>query len=508
MTRGPLLALACALSAAPLTCQEGQELGGLSLKDGRFLVGKPIERSAKGIIVHFLNGDVEVPEHLIRDYFSSSPTFDYRPENDQERARLARGMVPFNGRWMKRTEAAKQVQKIQSRLRQRIESQKAHKLWRNRYKVQSRNFTFEHNLPEELFSDLRELLEAYWSVFMKKWNLRPRSKTRPTVYLYADEQDYYQISGADRGDVGFYNPRTTALHFYWDRNDPRFTMSTLLHETTHLLVDLVTKNFAYPTWLEESMAEYFGASRWRPKAKDKNQRLTTGQVQPGRLVVVKRDIRKGKWLGIRDMMKAKEFTATNYAWGWTFVHFLMSSKYAKKFETFYLDLAHRKRGVRRVEVGGRKNEVPVEEQERLLLRYLRVKSMAVLEKQWHEHIERLEVDSLEAMEEAGQFLRIFGQFDQAKKLFAKAVSMGAKLPQTYASYASLLDGPDEINQALAMIDRAIELDPLEPEHYYSKAKILIRKKELKSDREAKRLFNLAAEIDPENLVYQAFAQNW
>ena len=42
-------------------------------------------------------------------------------------------------------------------------------------------------------------------------------------------------------------------------------------------------------------------------------------------------------------LEQAEFTADHYAWGWSFVHYLLENKkYAQKFKNFYVALAREK----------------------------------------------------------------------------------------------------------------------------------------------------------------------
>src|SRR5688500_12493908 len=112
----------------------------------------------------------------------------------------------------------------------------------------------------------------------------------------------------------------------------------MLHETNHYLTYLIDPDFRYPLWINESLAEYYGASRWDPASK----KMTVGLLQEGRLAAIQDDILAGKWQGLEALFRLEQdaFTADHYAWGWSFVHFLLENeKYASKFKTFYVALA-------------------------------------------------------------------------------------------------------------------------------------------------------------------------
>ncbi len=476
--------------------------GMISLKDGRFILEKPIRKVKGGLEVLYRNGKVLVPDSMILDYYSPDTTLQYTPKNEIERKRLAKGLVPIGRRWVRKSLAEREMRKLTEKRKKEIEEQKAHRLWRNRYIVETKDFIFEHNLPLPLFKELRELFEVYLKTFLKKWRKKPHLPRKPRINLYADHGDYSQISGAKGGIVGWYHPMTQELHLYWDRRDPKFTINVLFHETNHLLSDMINGDFRYPDWIEEPMAEYYGASKWNPRAKDKTKRMTMGHVQASRLAVVKTQIKEGEKLKLKDMLRIPDFGAVHYAWGWTFIHFLMNSKkYAKRWEKYYLDLAHKKT-IRRKPLYGKVKTVTPETAEKLLLKYLRVKSLDALEKEWYAYIDSLEIEDVDGYAAAGRHFRMLGEWKEAKKYLKKAVDLGVKNPYAYMAYADLLgtSGKDR-KEAIRLLDKAISLDPLEAEFRYRKGRLLLTFHDDKRKQEGLRLVRLAAEMNPEDWTY-------
>lgn len=473
--------------------------GALSLKDGRFVFGKPIVVKEDGVVVKFDHGDVFVAEAMVRDYFSTSDDVSYEPKTDLEKMRVERGLVPFNGRWMKRDRALKELAKLQTRLQEKMAEQKGRKLWRNRGKVETRIFKFEHNLPDELFEELKTLLETYHKYFTKYWGKKTKLPSKPTIFLYADQGDFHQISGAPSGVLGWYHPMNNTLHVFWDRTDAEYTIDVLFHETNHLLSDMINGRFRYPHWIEEPMAEYYGAAEWDPEKK----KMKVGRIQAGRLAEIKADIAANRWWTIKQLIHNRGYRS--YTWGWSFVHFLMETGYAKKWKRYYLDLAHKASGVpRRVE--GPWRVVEPADQEKLLLRYLGHKTVDTLQAEWHDYVRQLEVEDLEGLERAGRKLRTMSdKRREARDFLQRAIDMGSKDPRTFAALADLLKEEGATASALKTIDRALEFDPLEAEYYYLRGKILERRGREDDLVEAKRCHELAAEIDPESWKYATAA---
>ncbi|HMQ21672.1 MAG TPA: hypothetical protein PKE00_04230 [Planctomycetota bacterium] len=475
------------------------EAGALSLNDGRFVFGKPIVRTKEGARVLYEHGAIDVPASLIRDMFESKSEVAYEPKDDKEKELLAKGHVNFQGKWLPKESATKQIAKLQKELAARIESQKLRKRWMNAVVVETKSLKYKHNLPDELFESLKELMEVYYQTFMKYWGKRPVGKIKPTVNLYADQGDYEQVSGASGGIVGYYHLLSKELHVFWDRTDPEFTIDVLFHEANHMLVDMIDGPFRYPQWVEEPMAEYYGASKWHADKKE----MEIGRVQAGRFAEILGEMQEDKWMKLEDLIGSNSYRS--YTWGWSFVYFLMQSpKYEKKWKKVYLDLAH-SRNVKRSFEGPFKT-VEGDVVKKLLLDSLGHKVPETLEREWHDYLKSLKIDEVDGLEQAGRKLRTMGKNKEAKEMLAKAVEGGAKSPFTYAAYAQVLNKPGEREQAFKMINKAIELDPLEAEFYYIKGRMTEVTGKDDDIKEAYRLYMLAFDIFPESWKYLEAAE--
>ena len=94
----------------------------------------------------------------------------------------------------------------------------------------------------------------------------------------------------------------------------------------------------------------------------------------------------------------------------------------------------------------------------------------------------------------------------ARALLEKAIAKGAKSPYTFAAYSKVLNKPGERSKAFQMIDKAIAIDPLEPEFYYAKGRMLGLSSNEKDIKEAIRLHSLAFELNPESWKYLEAAE--
>ncbi|MEZ5990691.1 MAG: DUF1570 domain-containing protein [Planctomycetota bacterium] len=497
------LLLSGAASAQDGAAARPEGSGALSLLDGRFVFGPPISKKGDHLVVHFKHGDVDVPLSQVRDWFSTTVTGeDYEPKDDDEKAKLAKGLIPFNGQWMSRSSAERQVTRMMEKRQEAIEEQKERREWRNAKEVKTRYFDYKHNLPDETFDKFRDLVDVFYETFLSYWKLRPTRKEKCQIYLYSNRLDFEQLSGAGPGVLGFYVPNNHTMHYYLDRSDIDFTIAILFHELNHVMVGMTSGRFDYPDWLEESLAEFYGASRYNPDAKNKKDKLTMGHLQAARLMVVQSEAKRDEWVTLKSMIEKPDFAAREYAWGWTFVHYLLTNpKYCDNFKKLYKDLAHG-RGIKRVPspFGGGKVTIEPDYAKEILCKRLGVESLDKLEEEWKEYLQKLEVQDLQGLEQAATYPLYFGRAQaKAREMLEKAVSMGAKLSKTYATYAKLLDRKSEKEKALEMIDRAIAIDPLEPPYYYAKAKLLDRVKGKAARKDILRTLQLAEEMDPEDL---------
>ncbi|MFQ5845753.1 MAG: DUF1570 domain-containing protein, partial [Planctomycetota bacterium] len=481
--------LLCVALATPIA---GADM--LSLKDGRFLEGPPIKRTETGFRVHYQNGTVDIPGRLVADYFPTDETGAFVPRNDKEREMLAKGRVPWKGRWIAKSYRDKLVRKEIEARRRRIEQQKERRLWRNRAIVKTRRFVFQHTLPDDVFEELKDLFETYYETFTKEWKVRPSAKFgKVTVNIYHDEEYVLQVSGAPKGVVGWYMPADRDLHFYFDRERKRFTIDVMFHEGNHMLTHMVNDDLWYPAWINEGMAEYYGASEWDPETRT----MRTGRLQSARLAVLLDRLEEENLQDLQELIKAQRIGATQYAWAWSLCHFLMThEKYAQRFRRYFLALG-RSPGIKTVPIGGGMRGVPPDEQIKALKRYLKIKDLDELEKDWHAYVQdhlahRSDLD----WEGAGAMMMLHGERRRARRFYKKAIELGSTSAFVYHDYARLQFDLGKVKIPLKYVERAIELDPLRARAWALKARCLYRqgKKE-----EGDRLFALAGEIDPEAL---------
>jgi len=472
----------------------------LVLRDGRAFDEVKLEQTEAGITVHYQHGDVEVPRAMVLDaLIEDQPA--WKPQTEEEKEKAAKGLVPFEGRWISARRRDDLIKKRREEKREQIADMQSHRLWRNRHVKATRHFQFEYTVPEHLFAPYRDKMEAYFTDFAKEWKVKqPRDEGKLTVCFYNDREYFQQVSGAPYGVIGYFRfVRPMELDFYFERIDRELTEDVMYHETCHYLQKLIDVDFSYPHFPGESLAEYYGASHYDPEAK----RFETGLIQEGRLTEVHRDVLAGDMMELGRMV-AEERMYEHYTWGWTLVHFLMNdARYAKRFQKFVLDLAHAKDVKRELQGFENLRTVRGAEVLRVFEDRLGLRSeddLKGLEQEWHTYVQdSLELVSYRGLEQAAVAAARANMPIKAKRLFEEAIEAGSRNPMTFHGYAELLAREDGRSRAIELWRKAIELDPIEAVFYLSLGEALYEggRGDEQAEEEGRRLMRLALEIDPE-----------
>ncbi len=475
----------------------------LCLADGRIVDGKELERAEGGVTIHFEAGDVFVSDDLILDCIIEGEVESYQPRDEREREKLEKGYVRYEGRWVTARAREKALAKRLEERRTYAESLEEHSLWRNRLEQRTKHFEFEYTVPQHIFADYRDRMEAYFTAFMKDWKVKPpRKNPRLKVCFYGDAEAFHQVSGAGSYTLGYFRfVDPMELDIYYDRLDPQGTEEVMFHEANHYLQKLLDLDFSMPHFPGESLAEYYGSSAWDPE----KSKLTIGVVLEGRLTEVQTNIAAGEMIGLRELIVEREYE--HYTWGWTLVHFLMNDKrYEKKLRKFITALP----GAKDIErpppdYRGLRTVVPAEVWN-AFQKYLGLTSdedVAQLEREWHDYIQNtLEVESVHGHEQAGLAALRRGRPLRAKRLLGEAIAKGSTNGLCFYRYGCLLAGDQDWDAAVENIERALELDPLNADYYAGLSGTLRRSGKKAS---AEKWLALAREIAPDDPYLQAEA---
>jgi hypothetical protein len=456
--------------------------GVLLLKDGRFFDDIPMQQVAGGYTVQFEHGQVLVPERLVEAaILDSDEVSPYVAKNADEEAKLADGLVPFQGRWMSVKNRDKKLKKIVDDKRAEVLDYESHLLWRDRYKVKTKNFYFEHNIPPNVFDRYSKILEAYFDIFRKDWKIKPKKGLgkdprdhRLLICFYNDRDYFQQVGGAPRGALGYFRfVKPLELNVFYDKYSEQDTIEVMFHEVGHYLHKLIDVNFKYPHFPGECLAEYYGASYWDAES----ETLTSGLILEGRLTEVKTDIAKGDMMTLAEMMNTGPYE--DYTWGWTFVHFLMNdSRYEKNFKKFFTGLAKDKKIKRKPFGIDNLQTVPQREIMAIFMKYMKLKSqddLLAMQQEWYDYINNdLQVTSAFGLEKAADNARRHSRHIRARRLYQEALETGEASAQLHYKYAWFIlksakdnkkeRSSEELEEERTLLEllfrKASEIDPL------------------------------------------------
>ena len=252
---------------------------------------------------------------------------------------------------------------------------------------------------------------------------------------------------------------------------------------------MLNEDFKVPHWPGEGVAEYYGGALWDAKKK----KMDIGLMQEGRLAEVKGDIESGTRLKLKDVVTIQAYT--DYSWGWTLVHFFMSdSKLKKGFQKYLKGLANDK-NVKRTMGSFNLWFVSPEESLRYLMECLDIKDeqeLAALEQEWYAYIDtELVLEGVSGLEKGAVQAMNQGMRLRAKRLFKEALDAGSESANIHYRYAGMIRYEDR-SQALELMRKAVELDPVTPIYWYSLGDLL----EDSDEDEGQRIKKLAIEMDP------------
>jgi len=460
----------------------------LALMDGRFVDDRPIAKAEGGYKITFENGEIFVPEEMVVYVYRDDETIEFTPKTDKEKEKFEKGYVPWKNRWVTKSYAVKLREKELASRKARIAQMLERRKWRNHAVVKSKRWVFRHTLPDEIFSEFVQMFEDFFEFYCKFWKIRPPPKFgKAVMHIYHNKEYFHQVSGAPQGVVGYYVPSLRELHFYYDRAHRDYAIAVMFHETSHLLTHMINPKMHYPAWLNEGMAEVFGGTEYS----DKTGQMEIGGVQSGRLAVLQAAIEDESWMGLEKLMRSPRIDALGYAWAWSFSHFLITSDhYSKGFKKYFLAMG-RSRSIKRRH--GRVETVDPNEAIRAFKRYLKVKDLKALEKEWHDAVKELITRTDLDWHEAGNRMLGWDKRKKARQFFKKAIDAGSTNAFDYYNYARLQLNRGKYGVALRRAEEALKYDPLHARAW----SVLGYAKFLDGDRDdGKRCIQLARELAP------------
>ncbi len=259
--------------------------------------------------------------------------------------------------------------------------------------MQAKHVSILSRVPPERTEYYREAFERFVHALAATFKFKARIKksTRVQLRIFRDPTHFKKYYGEEDGDqvFGYFgvDPKSGAKEVvvFDHPHDPAETFDTLLHESTHLMLFLwgEPKNFSFPAWIEEGVAEYFGGSSYRPDARRRKNTFAQGLQKAHHLAFLHEGLAKEKILPLAEFLRIgnETFDVEHYPQAWSLIHFFAHAekgRYAPRLYRYCQDLMRTVReGDRAIELFEKTFKIKVDK----------------LEAQWKEYVRTLRPSS-------------------------------------------------------------------------------------------------------------------
>lgn len=461
-----------ALGAAPATADR------LITHDGRILVVKKARELPDGSYqLVFEGGEITCPKRFVASVEIEGDMSDYVPANEDEKKKLAQGYVRYRGKWLSKSAYEAELARAAGLSKARTAELAAHAQFHDGWTKDTKHFQLRSNTSPEILDYYAELLETYYEQMDQRVGINPSpmlKKTKMRVSVYKNRPEFSQLTQQPPGVAGFFSSSEGELHFYHDYQDPSVSDWVALHEGTHLLTFLIEPQADPCIWINEGVADFFGAARIARNKRGKLE-IKTGELLLERVLTVQQAMTDGSFVPLEKLflIPDEEFEAFEYAHAWSFVYFLNNARpeYEKAFKKFFKELYSLAKGVAfdleedGGQYGGTKI-VPPKEVRRLLLEKLGLKNVVKLEEEWKAYITAIPIDAPQARFQRGLETMYTAEepqeLDRALQDLEAAIQNGVEDPRAYWARGTLrLLGERNDQETIADYRKAVELAPLD-----------------------------------------------
>ena len=518
-------------------------------EDGRTIRPRKAREVGEGLVLEFDDGVIELADRRgIVAVEIEGDMSDYVPQNDDEREKLEKGYVRYEGRWMSKAGYENLLAEEAAESKARADEIAAHDRFHDGWTKETKHFEFKTNTSPELLEYYADLLETYYDLMDKRFKIKLSPKMRRTkmkVNIYKRREEFVQDASypVGPGVLGYFSPNELSLNFYHHYEDPAKTEWVALHECMHLLTELIEPDYVAQIWLNEAVADYFGSANIS-RDKRGNLVIEPGRPQVERILTVQQAIEEGTVMSLKDLFHVRrdDFHGFEYAHAWGFIYFLNNSgsKRKKAFDSFFKDIYSLAKGIEyTVEnyatQSGVGKVVSPDEIQRVVLDELKVKGdegLDELNEEWLEFMAGLPLDAPEARFKRGyQDLRYLGfrrddhdeeekALDQALADLEFAIENGVEDGRAWQARAlgKLFKG--DWRGAKQDLEAAVEREPLNAEFRFYLGMIETGSftmgrtdddadfEGLSKHPDALTHFALAAELAPDNEYYQEFYERF
>ena len=482
----------------------------LLLKDGRIIEGDLLPSPDPAVTLLSIAGiEVPVRNDLIEKTFAENLA-NYKPKNAQEEEYLKKGFVLFEGNWMSASRRDQELKKRADADKAAVEDLKKRSNWKNATLTNTPHFEIKSNCEPDVVKDYTERLETFYKAFTRDWSVKPtpgKKGGKLTVDIHRNFGDTFNVSVVGETVMFSFNFDSGAISLTHDPDDMKATLQRLYLLASWQLIYTSYPGFVYPLWIRDGLSEYFASTE-----ADADGDLTFGKPVYGHCLVIMEAQEQDKLPPLIEavMTEDNEQKYVHTSLRWAFVHFLLESpKYGKAFRGFYSSLPNNPDANIQQQQYGRGS--------RGSLNYTSdADCLAALEKRLGVKLGQLEQEMLESFKQVAGQLTPEAYYEAAERALyrarreqgedeeelsddermelvktafahmARADEMGLKDAGFYRRYAELLrkggikEGdrilkplkPDPA-AAFAMIQKAMQIDPLDAYSYTEAAGILI-----------------------------------
>jgi len=471
----------------------------LVLLDGRVIEECKIRKAGESEDAYFIifpHGRLKIEADRIKEIFIESSE-DYIPRNEFEREQIGKGLVLFEGLWRTKKKRDALIEERRKQSRERLERVSRHLEWENAWEREKPDFKVVTNTSPELLEYYTEVFESFYGAFMKRWGgscSKSDKQSKPTISIYRSRLQYLMAGAASAMD-GFFDAETGELKLYHDSADPRSTLDVLFHEGTHLLVHQLRPDFIFPIWVNEGLAEYYGAS-----VVDESRNVAVGGLQEGRLAELRYALSEGKYIPLEKVLLTPQvqFGQLHYAEAWCLVHFLLShERYKAKFSGFVSALATGTDLQAQKGDAGAASTVSLWHTLRFFKDRLGIVSLSPLNREFLEYVYYglPEVGARGYVASARNKIRNKNNEEGLADL-ETALRLGSKDPNCFLYKARIYAVEGRIEEAAVAYMHTIEMDPLNPDYHHEAGQALRSSEDEIMMREGLRQLYLATEIAP------------
>jgi uncharacterized protein DUF1570 len=208
------------------------------------------------------------------------------------------------------------------------------------FKETTTHYRVQSDVSEEFTKTVARHMESLFQDYSRRLKGYNKIKGRFEIRVFRAKSAYDRALPMVKGSAGVFISNMQLLAAHAERNTTEDVLRTLYHEGFHqFMYHAVSPNC--PVWLNEGLAEYFGAATWNGK------KFVTGECPTRRIVMLRAIMDDRKAIPFKDLFSMTDAdwlasvrkdparATVQYVQAWAIVHFLVHAdegRYAKRLE--------------------------------------------------------------------------------------------------------------------------------------------------------------------------------